>query len=276
MKKVILSLTLALACISGAYAQKQTGGEKNLEVQFAPLGGSPISVAGIRFRSFNSENTAIRATFFFNSTSNKTANTQPGKTTGSGGQDVSTPALYDVNKSSNFTLRVGYEKHFAGTDRLSPYVGAEVGFGRGSKTLEREYYGANTAGDQNKVEKFSTWTMSKKQGTTTIGINLLAGVDFYFADNIYLGAELGFGFSNTSYGTTKLTADDNYFLFAPTTPIGIDPQSDSDFSNFIGVNQQNKVERKDIVGDGSNGAKKTDRSIGVVVLPTLRLGWLFQ
>ena len=60
MKKVILSMAVALACVTGANAQKQAGGEKNLEVQFAPLSESPVSISGIRLRIFNSESSAIR------------------------------------------------------------------------------------------------------------------------------------------------------------------------------------------------------------------------
>jgi hypothetical protein len=34
--------------------------------------------------------------------------------------------------------------------------------------------------------------------STTLGLNLIAGVDFYIAKNLSLGAELGFGFSMTT------------------------------------------------------------------------------
>jgi hypothetical protein len=60
MKKIIFSLAVALLTVTGANAQKQEGGEHNLEVQFAPLGGSPISVNGIRYRMFLSESGALR------------------------------------------------------------------------------------------------------------------------------------------------------------------------------------------------------------------------
>ena len=62
MKKSILFLALALLMsIDYATAQKQVGSDKNVEFTFAPLGGNPIGIQGIRLRSFNSDGTgAIR------------------------------------------------------------------------------------------------------------------------------------------------------------------------------------------------------------------------
>lgn len=40
---------------------------------------------------------------------------------------------------------------------------------------------------------------------TELGIGALAGVDYYFARNIYLGVEVGYGFSRYSYGKVEET-----------------------------------------------------------------------
>ena len=180
MKKVLIIAAAALFIGSAANAQdvmKQTGGEQNLEVLFAPLGGSPIGINGIKYRSFTSATTAWRATVFlgFNSTTDKTLG---------GGSDFE-DELKTVNSNFDISVRPGIEKHFLGTDRLSPYYGAEaiVGFGTAS-TKEDQTYGVD-----NDVETVKTTS----QGMLTLGVNGIAGVDFYFADNIYMGAELGFG-----------------------------------------------------------------------------------
>jgi len=201
MKKVILSFALALTTVAGAFAQKQQGGEKNLEVQFAPLGGSPIGIDGIRLRLFNSDGTgAIRVRLGLGGTNDVTVRSQAQEV---GNNTV--PELYDTEKSFNFSLRPGYEMHFEGTDRLSPYVGAELVFATGSETLIKEFFDGTTAADDAEISKMSTWEAERKRGTTTFGLNAVAGVDYYIADNLYLGVELGFGWQNKKYKDQEIT-----------------------------------------------------------------------
>jgi opacity protein-like surface antigen len=231
MKKSILFIAFALMTMTGIFAQKQTGGEKNLEVAFAPLGGNPVSMSGIRLRLFNSEASAIRIGLFLGGSTNKDVNTQAEET-----GDPDQPELYTTSKSMDISLRPGYEKHFAGTDRLSPYVGAEIALTIHSESEETERWDVINADFDTGVV-----TQTVKDGSTTFGLNILAGTDFYFADNIYLGAELGFGFQTTSF---KDTTDE-------TT--GIDDFEDPDPAL-----------------NGSNSAW------GPNVQGTLRLGWLFN
>jgi hypothetical protein len=76
MKKTILFFAFALMTMTGIFAQKQTGGEKNLEVAFAPLGGNPVSMSGIRLRLFNSEASAIRIGLFLGGSTTKDVTAQ--------------------------------------------------------------------------------------------------------------------------------------------------------------------------------------------------------
>jgi len=275
MKKVILFFALALACVTGAIAQKQTGGEKNLEVQFAPLGGSPISIDGIRLRIFTSESSAVRLRIGLGGTKNTTVNQQEFTTAGSDGQDVTIPALYDTDKTFNFSIRPGYEIHMAGTDKLSPYVGAELFLGVKSATLDREYYGPNKTGIG--AEDFALYNITRKNGSSTIGFNLVAGVDYYIADNIYLGAELGFGLMRTKTKDveTEVSSSDALLLnddFLNRT--GDFSDENGDFNQAILSDDENSVEFKTIVGDGS-GAFKTF-GWGPSFQSTIRLGWIFN
>ena len=189
MKKVLIIAAAALFIGSTASAQevmKQTGGEQNLEVLFAPLGGSPIGINGIKYRKFTSATTAIRATVFLglNSTTSKTMD--------GANNDVE---LKSSNSNFDISIRPGIEKHFVGTDRLSPYYGAEamIGFGTRSQKNDRIY------GTDESVKSVKT----SSQGNLGIGVNAFAGMDFYFADNIYLGAELGFGIAYNMEMDTK-------------------------------------------------------------------------
>ena len=184
MKKKIFFLALALTATTGLFAQKQTGGEKNIEVQFSPLGGSPISTNGIRFRMFNSESSAIRIGLGLGGSTVTTVNSQASEYTGA--TTVALDALYDYERSFNFNIRPGYEIHFDGTDRLSPYVGVELMFGIGRNSIEREFFGGNTQGqiDNSEVQNFAVYTLTRTEGTTMLGLGALAGVDYYIADNL--------------------------------------------------------------------------------------------
>jgi hypothetical protein len=191
MKKVALFFAFAIACVSGAFAQKQTGGEKNLEVQFAPLGGNPVSISGIRLRLFNSESSAIRIGLFVGGSSSDDVTAQAGEF----GPD--SPELHDMSKEFSFSIRPGYEMHFAGTDRLSPYIGGEVLVGISRSTTDEEVANSDD----------SVGTITTKDGSTTFGLNAVAGCDFYFSDAIYLGVELGFGYAGTSNADTEVSYD---------------------------------------------------------------------
>lgn len=185
----------ALLIGSTANAQdvmKQQGGEKNIEFLFAPLGGSPIGINGIKYRTFSDATTAFRATVFLGFSSNKDV-----ETIGFGDDAVE---LEDVMSEFNISIAPGIEKHFAGTDRLSPYYGAEalIGF---TRMTERDQQGGGEFGQDDPVE-FTT-----KDGSLTLGLNGICGVDYYFADNIYLGGELGFGLAFTTDFDTVQESD---------------------------------------------------------------------
>ncbi|MBL7942027.1 MAG: hypothetical protein JNM00_04640 [Flavobacteriales bacterium] len=221
MKKSILFLALALLMsIDYATAQKQVGSDKNFEFTFAPLGGNPVGIQGIRLRSFNSDGTgAIRLGLYIGGMTDVTVNTQPGMI------EEDQPELLTTDKSFNFSIRPGYEKHFEGTDRLSPYVGGEIFIGMGSTSTETEYYSTNDFDD---ADNYVVWTDTQTDGDMTIGLNILAGFDFYFHDNIYLGAEMGFGFQSTNikdgeYEVSDLDAFKIYNGIPEDTDVEFDP-----------------------------------------------------
>lgn len=180
MKKVLLLLmSVATIVVSNAQEEndgsgfKPIGSDKTLEVQFAPLGGSPINIGGIKIRSFRSATSALRLNVFLGYSSESDITQQ---------EDGDFEELKDVSSEFNIVLRPGVETHFSGTDRLSPYFGSEVVIGLQLTGDKSEYQ------DGNDIEY-----TKEKNGTFTFGINGLAGVDLYVAKRLYLGAELGFG-----------------------------------------------------------------------------------
>ena len=190
MKKLLLILAaFGLTTAVNAQPLKQAGGEKNVEVNFAPLGGSPISIGGIKFRKFNAAGTsAIRLNVFLGLNSSKDITQQ--KDTGG------IPELTTKNSSFNISVRPGYEKHMAGTDRLSPYCGGELAITMNSSKKVEE--GANADNTVNKT------TTKNADGYLAFGLNAFWGADFYFAKSIYLGAEFGFGFNMKKMSDKKI------------------------------------------------------------------------
>tara|TARA_R110002096_G_scaffold117210_3_gene253876 strand:+ start:12891 stop:13562 length:672 start_codon:yes stop_codon:yes gene_type:complete len=190
-KKVLLIAAIAAGVFTTSSLQAQdfkpAGGEKNIEVNFAPLGGNPISINNLKFRYFMDSQTALRVGFSVSSSS----------TTDIQLQGPNQIEVEGTNSSFGFSINPGIEKHFEGTDRLSPYVGAELNFASSSTTQTQE--SLNGAGDAIAGES------EVKDGSTTLGLNLLLGADWYFSKHIYMGTEVGFGFATTSNADTEST-----------------------------------------------------------------------
>jgi hypothetical protein len=295
MKKAIMFIALVAASVAGANAQKFQGGEKNLEVTFSPLSENPIGIEGIRFRMFNSESSAIRVGFNINGGKNTSVIQQPYDVE-NGANDVAKSELYATTKNFGFSIRPGYEKHFAGTDRLSPYVGAELVFSMNSSSYSEEYHSGNTAdnmaddnGAYTEAAKWSTWNIERKEGSRTFGLNAVAGADFYFADNFYLGAEISLGFRGTNWKDSEISVSspEAYALYEPSTTTvivdevevdvfnnanGLRPIADT-FEQMLGEDASGKMKILTIVGDGTGNSKNS--SWGPTAQATLRLGWLF-
>lgn len=192
-KKVLLIAAIAAGVFTtsnvNAQDYKPAGGEKNIEVNFAPLGGNPISINNLRFRYFKSSDMAYRLGINIVSNSNTTETVE----TNGAGDDVT---LEDVTSNFGISINPGIEKHFAGTDRLSPYYGAELNFSmNSSKETDQEQNATFDGTDESETT----------DGATTFGLNLLLGADWYFSKNIYMGTEVGFGFSTTSNADTEFT-----------------------------------------------------------------------
>jgi opacity protein-like surface antigen len=196
---------------------------------------------------FNSEASAIRLSVFVGGTNDQTVTAQPGTVAGG---DEDRPELYDTDKSFSFSLRPGYEKHFEGTDRLSPYVGGELVFSTTTTTTISEDWNGTNA----RPEEGAVWETTTTDGSTTFGLNLVAGTDFYFADNIYLGAELGFGFAKTNEKDSETEVSD-LDRFRAANGIPDDIEVETAFDPII------------------NGSST---SWGPNFQGTIRLGWLFN
>ncbi len=191
MKKLFI-LAVA-ACFAGSAMQaqdvlKQTGGEKNIEVLFAPFGGSPVSISGIKFRSFTTATEAIRGEVFLGF--GRTLDIDD--VLDNGDEVTTTRSTFDV------TVAGGIEFHLPGTDRLSPYYGGFLQLGLGRESRVSDEIGFNSD-----FEPIIDGESSRTDGFFSIGVFGVGGFDYYFAHNIYLGAEIGFGVNFTSMFDTQ-------------------------------------------------------------------------
>lgn len=203
MKKIIIAASLlAVALTSNAQdTYKFAAGDNNFEFASAPFSGNPLGIPQIKYRRFLSESLAFRVGLNLTMTS---------KTTPSSVVSLVNPLnkveLLEKESSFGWEIAPGIEKHFAGTDRLSPYVGAELRVAGKSSTMTEEGRVAN-----DKIETVTTKN-DNKGGFVAFGLNLVAGADFYFAKKLYLGGEFGYGFGVTSYSDFTV---DNTAIVAP-------------------------------------------------------------
>ncbi len=129
----------------------------------------------------------------------------------------------EINKTSMTMISLGAEKHFAGTDKLSPYIGADLVYGMGGSSANWDKFDGSNYD--------ATVTATVKNPSSMLGLNLVAGTDYYFAENFYLGLELGLGFSSTTEkaGETVVTAGGT-----STTILSPEAKSSNFGNNFIG------------------------------------------
>jgi hypothetical protein len=205
MKKALyLSLFLGIIAHAG-YAQDNTSikpllGSQTLEFQINPFTENPLQLSssgflsGIRYRKFNSANTALRLT----ANINYTRTSEVTQDAGTGGSQEK--ELRNIQSDFSFGIRPGFEKHCAGTRVIDPYIGGEFGllFQTARRIVESQENNEGTLGSV--VET----VYRNNTGGLTVGLNGVAGMDIYILPRLYLGAELGYGLTYFSPFITKV------------------------------------------------------------------------
>ncbi|MDQ3048310.1 MAG: hypothetical protein M3R27_12235 [Bacteroidota bacterium] len=201
MKKLFTTATLFIAACTFTMAQdaasdfKPAAGANNLELNFIPLNGKPIQLTYIRYRKFLSETTAFRLGIGVSYQSSKADSVFNSNVNA----DQTVTSEYKMTKFG-WNIKPGFEKHFAGTNRLSPYMGVELDLaGQSSKEVTPQGIDAN--------DEFTIVTDKNKSkgGFFRAGVNLVAGFDCYITKHLYLGTELGFGFQYIKNSDYKMS-----------------------------------------------------------------------
>ncbi|MGD1846581.1 MAG: hypothetical protein ACFB10_14430 [Salibacteraceae bacterium] len=109
-----------------------------------------------------------------------------------GSSEVKFDSTFSQN---NFFFAPGIETHLKGSNKLDPYLGASLAFGAIGKT--------NIDTDQQTTDTLGlarVTTTEERGGGFSLGINLIAGFNYFFTQNLSIGAEYQLGFRNLRTG----------------------------------------------------------------------------
>ncbi len=204
MKKLFV-LAGAVVLSSTLFAQKPSSDVKySLEgnINYDATNGFSWTAPYIRARYFVNDNIAARVQLGLGSTSDKTNFYEGGTGTGTG---------YNTDKTSGWDAQLGAEYHLAGTSKMSPYFMGAVNFGGGSVS----YKGENNDG----TDYLADITYEGKTSNSSFGLGIGAGMDYYIAENMYLGLELGWGWSKV----TDKGGNSSFTVAGTPTDVEIDP-----------------------------------------------------
>lgn len=176
MKKLFILAAMMTATVAANAQYTPEAGKVSTEVNFNPFtqdAPSLINDATVKVRYFFADNQALRVNLQFGMNNEKQG-------------EASENTAKTTDKKTNFGIGLGYEYHFAQTDRISVYAGGAVDFAMQTTNKKEEYTG-------------STTETKNANGFTKFGVKALTGVDVYLWKGLFVGTELGFKFANTSY-----------------------------------------------------------------------------
>lgn len=156
----------------------------------------------VDFRPFNNnnkemfENIGINASYFVSDKDAIRLGLNIGIDNAKSGEATAT-TFKNTAKSTLFGIAAGYERHFGKFDRLDIYAGAEAAFALRSCNLKQESTG--TTGELKGSLNSTTPSSLSDRSYTKFGIGVFTGANFYVYKKLYVGAEIEFAFSNTSY-----------------------------------------------------------------------------
>ncbi|MBC5836063.1 outer membrane beta-barrel protein [Flavobacterium sp. F372] len=144
-----------------------------------------LNTGVVKFRYFFKDDMALRLGLGINSNKEETV-INP---------DPTNPGTL-INKNSNNLVNLGIEKHFAGSDRLSTYAGADllIGFNGASGEYTENGYSYEIDGAQ--IDPATGDPVGN--ASTQFGFRLFTGADYYITKKVFLGVEAGLNFLASS------------------------------------------------------------------------------
>lgn len=168
---------------------KHEAGDFSAEVNFSPFSSNPVQLDYIKIRKFVTDNSAIRIGLKLDFDSEE-------------GTDSEFNPVDYTKRAFELNSRIGFEKHFEGTGRLSPYGGIEVELA--FKTASADFESQGT-----KYQIDGAWdTDGTQRRFTRMRANIIMGADFYFMKKAYLGIELGYGYMFQDFQKYRVKSED--------------------------------------------------------------------
>jgi len=206
MKKTILLLTM-VAFSASAFAQKPVKGNLLTEINVSlNQWTNELSIPNLRFRYFIADDLAVRADL---SVSGSSVENNFSSGTDNGTQEISNSAL---------VLRVGAEKHWAGTEKLSPFAFGMIGLGNNSSNQKWTDFDGNGY--------MKDFNAEVESGGSSFGIALGMGADYWITKSFYVGTEFGWSWFSNNVAEGKTTVNGS----TTTTPAS----SSSSFGEGMG------------------------------------------
>lgn len=173
MKKLLTVAIMAIAVSFGANAQESytpEQGDFSVEIQVNPFSNNfnTFKLDALQGRYFFSSNDALRFGIGFGVDSKKE------------NQNTTNDDLWTKTTNSNFSINLGYEKHFFNYKRVNLYAGAGLGF-----KLNRIKETQNLGNDMKTV------TSNAGDSYNEFVAKAFTGIDFYVYKGLYVGAEFG-------------------------------------------------------------------------------------
>jgi hypothetical protein len=209
--------------VYGQDSLKVTRGHLTTELNVNPFQGELSlnnALNQIKVRYFLDDNVALRIGLSHNSRKSKIENSNAYGTN---------PFSNDNDKkTSTVGLNFGVEKHFNGTKRLSPYLGAELTAATKSSSQTISSRSPTSIPGTIETNIKGAWQIAgsnlgyEERAFFQYGLNLVGGFDFYVAKHLYLGYEIAYSVRQTKYKTIEVT----------TKPTSNNPAPDSSQKDF--------------------------------------------
>ena len=173
MKKIFAMLLVAAATSFGANAQETHAPEKgdfSVEIQVNPFSNNfnTFKLDALQGRYFFTAKDALRFGIGFGVDSKKE------------NSSTQNDDLWKKTANSNFSINLGYEKHFFNYKRVALYAGGGLGF-----SLNRIKLTENLGNDHKVV------TSNSGNSYNEFVAKVFTGIDFYLYKGLYVGAEIG-------------------------------------------------------------------------------------
>jgi hypothetical protein len=219
--------------------------ELNASSPFSGFGADPFSLNNnaLRFRYFLNENTAFRLGFsidrsgFNNTFGNATTTTTSGASASPTTDGTANGDKINFKSSTfQFSIMPGVEKHVMVSNRLSAYYGGYLELTSNSQKAKVEVTAGTTGGSTSAPNFDGSYTYELKgagvnnpanpsfdfgqngqvngitqngNGFFRFGLMGVAGADYYFTKGLYLGVEVGWGLTSTSFSKVEITVNNS-------------------------------------------------------------------